>query len=186
MDSEDSFATQISKLPPPILTQTGIVGGVQQDAGATYNPTDIYKQLENERKNQPAQQMQMQQQNFPETPVNGNSYYAQPSQMPQPPPQYYAGPAQPTAIAPPPSISEDTFERKKKKKRAAAWSIDVIKKKQPWIIAAIMFLVIVYGLPRLRNISALINPVSGQLSTPAIAAACIASGLLASIASDSV
>ena len=185
MDSEDSFATQISKLPPPILTQTG--SGVQQDAGATYNPTDIYKQLENERKNQPAHQMQMQQQqqNFPETPVNGN-YYAQPSQMPQPPPQYYAGPAQPTTVAPPPSISEDTFERKKKKKRAAAWSIDVIKKKQPWIIAAVMFLVIVYGLPRLRTISALINPVSGQLSTPAIAAACIASGFLASIASDSV
>jgi hypothetical protein len=185
MDSEDSFATQISKLPPPILTQTGT--GVQ-DAGATYNPTDIYKQLENERKNhQPAQQMQMQQQNFPETPVNhGNNYYTQPSQMPQPPPQYYAGPAQPTTVAPPPSISEGTFERKKKKKRAAAWSFDIIKKKQPWIIAAIMFLVIVYGLPRLRTISALINPVSGQMSTPAIAAACIASGLLASIASDFV
>ena len=105
---------------------------------------------------------------FPQQHQYQQQYYDQQYYDP-PPSQHYA----PSVVAPLPPL------KKKKKRSASLFSLETLKKKELWIVAALMLLVIAYGLPKVRaTFPSIIDPLTGSTSTPALAALSAMSGLV--------
>ena len=181
---EDSFATPVSKLPPPVLSMRSDDAPVE---ATSY--TDILNTMEKHQQPQQPQQHAMPHQQFnampqlppmPNTPVahHQQEYYLPPQQQQQQQ-QYYVQSTPPAAymyddqeIAPPP----------KQKAPHPIISTETLRERSLWLFAGIMFVAIIYGLPKLRQFPAFVNPVSGGLSTPASALASVGSGLAFTVA----
>lgn len=146
------MATPISKLPPPAMTS-------KNDRAALPEGPPNYLDAMNEAREAP--------------PPAASHYYEPPPQQPQhyqqqPPQQYYH--YQPPA--PPP---EDPQTRRR---RRPLLSLDTLKAVRVWIVAAIVFLAITAGLPRLQQFAFATNPLTGQASMLGVALLASASGLV--------
>jgi len=162
---DDSFATPVSKLPTPVMT-------VRDDhpPAESLNYTDILNKF-----NESAPQQQQHVTYTP--PVTPQAEYIPPPQ--QPPQQYMTTTPMyshqvPLDTHPHPPVA---------KAKTPVLSTDVVYEKSVWLFALIMFIGIVYGLPKLRQFPVLTNPSSGGLTTFAVAGVSIISGVLFTVSS---
>lgn len=180
---DDSFATPVSKLPPPVMTMRGEEAPIEN-----LNYTDILNKIDTKQSSQgpastsaaatvppmplPQQHQQMHTPVVPSTPVHGEYYM---TQQPQ-----YIPMQQPSQIM----YADDMISMPAvpSKKNIPLLSTDTLRDKTLWLFAAIMFVAIIYGLPKLRQYPMFINQTTGGLSTLAIAFASAISGLSFTVA----
>jgi len=150
---DDSMATPLSKLPPPQQHRKTD----EQPAGAAvdYNSMrdEIFQSNEDRKKYTPEyeeyeppqqhQQQQYQRQEYQEFQEE------RPVHRPRRRPQVTAAPVP---------------------AKRQILSVDTLKDKRIWLLAATIFILITFGIPKVRgSVPALVSPVTGKLSTPGLA-----------------
>lgn len=169
----DSMATPLNKLPPPVLTSRTDGPGLE-----TGNPS--YQEILNKMEMSGGQQQQLppsvpssyaQQQQQPPLPMQFQGPPPQPPQSPLPqyyqdptPPQYYQDPTPPPLqyYTPPPPLSVTQKHKKKSKASSPLLSVQTINHPHVWIVAVLVFLTTIYGIPKVRaQFPSMIDPVTG-------------------------
>lgn len=192
-DTGDILATSIDKLPPPTL-QSRV-----DNPGTTMPPNyqDLMKDMRSETREsqvayqQQQQQEQMQQQQMQQPPMPQPQLPQTLAPMPPPSiapsmsPDYFGGdfdyyqprmmPQQVTYMPPPPAPQPS--------KRAPLFSTETLSSKKLWLVAALVFLVIAYGIPKIQlTFPSLSVPETGKLGTPALVGVAFLVGMLVTAA----
>jgi hypothetical protein len=162
---DDSMATPLSKLPPPRMQSRGDNPPIDT---SSVNYSDLASQAHQQQQQQQEQYAAETQMTQPVTPQ-----YAAPSIQQQPLiyPQY---PASPLMQMHPMYHYQESIPRREPVKsdenpRKIPGAMDVLKNKTTWITAALVFVLLVIALPKLKTIPALINPSNGQYTLMAYA-----------------
>lgn len=204
---DDTMSTPLAKLPPPLLQTKQETGPIttpsydelrksvaipRQDTAPSFDQPPQLSTQQPQFQQQQFQQQQFAQQQFQQQPQlqQQSQYDARYDPMMAPPPitpqHYYhetGGPMQDYQARDyqsqyEPSIAPLPPPRRKKKRPSSLLSFETLKKKQLWAFAVIVFLIIAYGLPRLRALfPSIIDPLTGSTKFPALAALSVSSGL---------
>lgn len=176
---DDMLATPIGKIPPPMLQNNKDNGAVVppsyedlRNSVSIQRPEETYQPKLQMQQNQPQPQLQLQpQQQYQYEP---QQYYDH-----SPKPTYeYEYPRYSPSVAP-------MQHQKRKKKRPTFLSIDTLKRKDVWLLAAIMYAIVAYGLPRIRaTFPSVVDPITGATSTSALVSLSILSALVFTFVND--
>jgi len=153
----DMMATAVSKLPPPSLQQSR-----QEDLGGNMSYDSIREDINRQQKER------------------FEAPRAPPPAMMEPEyqPQYYQ--PQPQQMVPP-------FVQQIPPPTKSVLSTDTLKNKKVWLLAAMILCTVLYVIPKTKQVfPSLVSPLTGRLSTPAIAGVSLLTSLAYTAVSDIV
>lgn len=176
----DMLATSLSKLPPPVMQMKSPLDSVPN-----------YEALMNEAYPQEKVQQQQQQHVQPQQyqpllpPPAQQTYYEQPppqQQYQQFPPHHQQ--PQYDDYSPQPDPSQYYVARTP---QPAILSIDFFKSKKLWTLTALIFVLVLWGIPKIKQmLPSVVSPLDGRLTLPGLAGISIVSALSYTLASETI
>lgn len=197
---DDMMATPLNKLPPPLVQQKPPGGSGGSELMSYEALRDDTMKQQHERINAPrhtpqyedyappSRQLQQQQQQPSQNqyaPFQQQEYYPPPPQQQHHQQQHHVAPPPPqpqqTQPMSPPPVAQ------KKSAVASIFSVDFLRNRKIWILAALIFLAITYGIPKMRQlVPALISPTTGKVTYAGIGGLSALTAILFAAASEFV